>query len=100
MLNVKKLLTKILDGEYIIKDYSVTTTNNPNVTPFGAYASVDFSDAPSGYRIVSSELIGLGSTNPALARAYGNNEGCFVYSKSAATYTLRVMFGKLGGGTP
>lgn len=97
MLNVKKLLTKILDGEYIIKDYNVTTTNNSSVTPFGAYASFAFPDAPSGYRVVSSELLGLGSTNPAIARAY-SDEGCFVYSKSAATYTLRVMFGKLGGG--
>lgn len=96
MLSAKKLLYKLLDRQYIVKEYEISTTTNSGVSPFGAYASYEFPNKPSGYAVISMELVGLGSVNPATARPY-NDFGAFVYSKSAGTFTLRVVFGKLGG---
>lgn len=75
----------------VIKDYSVTTATNSSVSPFGAYLSYTFVDPPTGYSVLSTELMGTGSTNPAISRAY-NDLGAFIYSKSAGTFTLRVVF--------
>ena len=97
MLNVKKTLTKILN-RYVTKEYTITTANNSQVSPFGAYATYNIPDAPTGYRIISVTVYGTGSTNPAIGRPF-NDEGVFVYSKSAATFTARVVFEKVGGGS-
>lgn len=78
----------------IVKDYSVSTTANSSVSPFGAYLSYTFVDPPSGYKVLATELMGTGSTNPAFSRAY-DETGAFIYSKSAGSFTLRVVFYKL-----
>ena len=95
MLNVKKTLTKILN-RYVTKEYTIATVNNSQVSPFGAYATYSIPDAPTGYRIISVTVLGTGSTNPAIGRPY-QDDGVFIYSKSAASYTVRVVFEKVGG---
>ena len=83
-----------MQKDTIVKDYSVTTATNSSVSPFGAYADLSTSavSPPTGYTAVSATLLGIGSTNPAICRLYGNNGECFVYSKSAATFTCRVVY--------
>ena len=82
-------------GGYIVQEQSVSTTANGNVSPFGAFASASFT-APSGYTLASALLVNTTTTNPAEARA-ANNSAVYCYSKSAATFTLRLLF-VLGGG--
>lgn len=82
-----------IQKKIITKDYSVTTTANSSVSPFGAYAGTPL-DTVNGYTIIGVEPIGTDSANPVLCRADGGGEGFFTYSKSPLTISVRVTYVK------
>lgn len=79
-----------INKDFLVKTYSVSTTTNSGVSPFGAYADKKI-DEISGYTPYMVDLEGTGSTNPSSARIYGT-EGVFVWTKSAVTLGLRVLY--------
>ena len=93
------MASSVILKDIIVVDYSVSTTTNSSVSPFGAYADFDASNAtptpPQGYRAISAIPNGTGSTNPVLCRIYKSDGSCFVYSKSALTIGLRIVYQKV-----
>jgi hypothetical protein len=79
-----------LSKDILVKTYSVTTVTNSQVSPFGAYVD---STVPQiqGYTPMFIILEGLGSTNPSSARMFGAT-GVFVWTKTAATINVRVLY--------
>lgn len=99
MLNIKKLLTKILqklqsiDAEFVIMNVSFSTTTNSSVSPFGAFCEVRMeSQAPTGYTAIAITPDGVGSANPVLCRIFNDSGSFFAYSKSAVTMTARIIY--------
>ena len=85
-----------IQREIIVKDYTVTTTSNSGVSPFGAYVQFDATPV-SGYTPISSEVTGIGSGNPTFSRLCASdstNDIFFIYGKSAGTFGLRVVYKK------
>lgn len=92
------MATSTIKAEYIVKDFSVTTSPNANVSPWGAYALVD--TPMSGYRLISAELFGTGSVNSSTSRIPNDttsNQQVYVWSKSEGAFTLRCLYQKVGG---
>lgn len=82
-----------IQKKIITKDYSVTTTANSGVSPFGAYADTPLTPV-SGYTLIDVAPMGIGSTNPVLCRAYGTASGFFTYSRSPLTISVRATYVK------
>ena len=96
MLSMKRLTAKILgyiNSATVIREYSVTTTANSNVSPFGAYVQVNIAIL-TGYKITSVTIAGAGSSNPCMARPSIDGYA-FVYSRQAGTFTMRVTYTKV-----
>ncbi len=78
-----------------VETISVSTTTNSSVSPYGAYAQIDFTSEQQALGTAVSAIVrGSGSTNPCTACLRSNNVGVFVYSKTAATFNCIVTFVK------
>lgn len=78
--------------DYVVKTYSVTTQNNAYVSPYGAYGDKAI-DTMSGYTPVSTEAMLSTSTNLTATRLI-DNRALLVYSKTATTVTVKVLYVK------
>ena len=76
--------------DFLVKTYRVTTKANTQVSPFGAYVDQAI-DTIDGYTPMLITLESLGSTNPSSARMFGAT-GLFVWTKTAATINVRVLY--------
>lgn len=86
------MATSKINKDYTYKDFTVTTTSNPNVSPFGAYASPDI--GLSGYVPVSAFAIGhsTATTGCTLDEVYNNLLN--VYTAVPRAVVIRVLYAK------
>lgn len=79
------------------KEYSVTTTSNSYVSPFGAYAELNMSTDISTYGRIIGMYPFTGATNPCSCEYNATSNLVHVWSKSATSNgKLIVTFCKLG----
>lgn len=81
-----------ISKEFVVKEYPITTSSNPSVSPFGAYEY--FSHPIDGYKSVSASVSGVQGTNP-VSLSIGTSGTGHVWSKSAFTGTLRITYQRI-----
>ncbi len=86
--NLTQLITTVV--------YTVTTSNNSNVSPWGAYGAFTLPEADllAYGSIVSATAEASSYANPTNVNVYSNNTGIRVYSKSAGDIKVLVTFSK------
>lgn len=73
------------------KDYTVTTTSNSGVTPFSAYGEYVLPNSVDIIKVVSATIYSsISYSNPACVAINNNTRELRVWSKSAASITIRV----------
>ena len=84
----------LLNTNTSINWYNVTTTSNTYVSPFGAFAELDISSD----RVTLGDVIAVypifPSTNPCSCNASSDRTKIYVFSRTAATGAVRVVFKK------
>ena len=82
-----------------MKEYSISTTANAYVSPYGAFAeyTIPSADITAGGWVTTVDVLTNSSTNFCAANFNSTTSKIFVYSKSAASLTVRVLFIKSKG---
>ena len=82
--------------DFVIKEKTVATATNSNVSPYGAYAQIN-PTIPDGYVIVGSHIqdqVGTGSSSR-YASLWQANDIVYMVSRTASTYKVRFIYAKL-----